>query len=295
MFCSQVAKRCFSSGAFAANHATRSPARIFAAKPTTASALRHCCSISADASQQATPRSDSTHLVPLVEKYKDDSPSELQVWRDEMGALVAQHDEIHDIAGCKWALGRVCHHILSYAASPDRTVDDFWGGIMALRFIVDLGERVERLDQDGLSTCAVELFERPWVVTRSVGGAGGRWLTRDTGGKLRPKRPRPLLQLRPRPDGFARRAALAVLSPVIAPIGAMVAYFKTGGANSVAACKWYFRAVTEVPCHVRLDRGYHIASDAAANERDRDVLLAAAAADGARQLVHGSVPQLGTS
>jgi len=189
---------------------------------------------------------------------------------------------------------------------------------MAMRFLLDLGDRVERLDKDGLGTCAVELFERPWVVTHgavattstsasdaagsdssleqlmmssAMAVAAARARRQSASAMFWPEQPRPLLQLQPRPDGLAKRVVAAVLSPIVAPIGAAVAYFKSGRlrANGAAACKWYFRAVTEVPCHVRLDQSYRVDEGI----RDMEELVEAAhTEEGPRRLVHGSVPQL---
>lgn len=222
----------------------------------------------------------------VVENYQD-GPSELVIWQDERG-LIAQHDEIQDIDGCKWAIARVCHHMLTRFASPERSVDDMRGMLLAVRFLVDLAERVERLDQDGYSTCAVELFERPWIVSR--GGAPGVARTPSALHKRWREPKQPLLQLRPRPDSFARRAMLAIAAPIIAPVGALVSYLRSGGANSLASCKWYFRAITEVPCHVELDGGYRL--EGCSDNREELAAAVASGCDGARRFVHGSLPQL---
>eukprot|EP00927_Polykrikos_kofoidii_P065768 TRINITY_DN61485_c0_g1_i1.p1 TRINITY_DN61485_c0_g1~~TRINITY_DN61485_c0_g1_i1.p1 ORF type:complete len:309 (-),score=51.92 TRINITY_DN61485_c0_g1_i1:125-1051(-) len=226
-----------------------------------------------------------SRFAPVVEMYKD-GVSALEVWQDESGVLVAQHDDIQDIDGCKWALDRACHHMRELFTRTERTPNDLCGALMALRFLTDLGERVERLDKDGRSTCAVELFERPWLVTSCQKKA-------IAGGPLRHLRERmskrtPLLQFRPRPDGVLKRAALAVLSPVVVPFGALVAYVRSGGESSQAALQWYFRAITEIPCHVKLEQGYEVDATIC----DRDDLAAAAATDGERRLVRGVARQL---
>eukprot|EP00929_Paragymnodinium_shiwhaense_P011285 TRINITY_DN11681_c0_g1_i1.p1 TRINITY_DN11681_c0_g1~~TRINITY_DN11681_c0_g1_i1.p1 ORF type:complete len:320 (+),score=52.70 TRINITY_DN11681_c0_g1_i1:126-1085(+) len=237
-----------------------------------------------------TMTTSSTALAPIKEIYKDSS--ELTIWQDDCGSIVAEHDELRDIDGCKWALNRVCDFILSLFCQGDRSAEDLSGALMAARFLQDLGDRVERLDQEGYSTCAVELFERPWEV--SCGDARRQPSTLMTAGvaaaamwKTRPA----FLRLRPRPDSIVRRAAFAVASPVLAPLGAFSTYMQSGRANSMAAFKFYFRAVTEVPCHVQLDQSYEIDGEAQNPEKLKKA-LESDTHQAPRRLVHGNVKQL---
>jgi hypothetical protein len=170
-----------------------------------------------------------------MEKFKD-GPQTIEFWQNDLGALVAQHDEVEDIESCRWAIRCVDSKLRQFEIC--QTPEEQWNRLMALRFLLDLEERIEKLSDEGYGTCAVDLFERPWVVTCS-------------GGKE-------ILRLRPRPDSLLKRATLAVLSPVVAPAGALITYVKSGGANSLAACKWYFRAITEVPSTVELNSCYRV-------------------------------------
>jgi hypothetical protein len=110
--------------------------------------------------------------------------------------------------------------------------------LMATRFLLDLEEKVEKLSDAGYGTCAIDIFERPWVLT--------------CGNNVE------ILRLRPRPDSLLKRVALAALSPVVAPAGALLTYVKSGSTNSLAAFKWYFRAIAEMPTTVELDSSYHV-------------------------------------
>jgi len=210
-----------------------------------------------------------------TERYKN-GPQELRIWESTSGGIVAQHDEVEDFDAVKWAIDRARHHVLTGGSRRWQTSsEDARSMLMTARFLHDLETRVEQLSQDELGTCAVELFERPWVVSRG----GSTW-----------SRGVEVLQLRPRPDSLARRVAMAALSPVVAPVGAFVTYLKAGSANSVAACKWYFRAVTEIPCRVQLDRCYHVV------DGDLPAMAEAVAlGEDVRNAVHGFLPHLGAA
>jgi len=109
---------------------------------------------------------------------------------------------------------------------------------MALRFLIDLEEKVEKLSDDGLGTCAIDIFERPWVL-KAEGVE--------------------ILRLRPRPDSMVKRAAFAALGPVLSPAGAWLTYVKSGKENGKAAFWWYWRAVAEISSTVDLDSSYCVA------------------------------------
>lgn len=217
-------------------------------------------------------RAAQTALEPApvaMEKFRD-GPQQIEFWQNDLGALVAQHDEIEDIESCRWAISCVDRQLRQ--PEPSCTNEERWSRLMAMRFLLDLEERVEKLSDEGYGTCAVDLFERPWVVTRNDG--------------------KEVLRLRPRPDGLLKRAALAVMSPVIAPAGALVTYVKSGSANSVAAFKWYFRAIAEVPSTVRLDSCYRVQQGGLG---DRDACMSSSTSGDLRRLVsvQRPVPQFG--
>jgi hypothetical protein len=210
------------------------------------------------------------------EAYKN-GPQQIQFWRNPRGALVAEHDDIEDIEACRWAIQRVCQRVLDFQAGSIGL--PAWSRLLVLRFLLDLEDRIEHLSSEGLGTCAVELFERPWVITCNLGQSSGSYSSKTE-----------VLRLRPRPDSWGKRAALAALSPVIAPVGAMVTYVRLGGWNTIAACKWYFRAIAELPCSIALDRSYRLEGS------DNDVIKDdALQLDDARRLVRvqGAIPQLG--
>jgi len=152
---------------------------------------------------------------------------------------------------------------------------------MVLRFLIDLEDRIDHLSREGLGTVAVELFERPWIFTCDLARDRSKGKSRSQSSKTE------ILRLRPRPDGLGKRAAFAALSPVIAPVGAMLTYMRMGSANTIAACKWYFRAIVELPCRIALDRLYHV-EDTESEETPLKL-------DDARRLVspNGAIPQLG--
>lgn len=181
-----------------------------------------------------TPRS-SEESVLATERYNGGAPL-IEFWENDLGALVAQHDELEDIDCCRWAIKRVCERLCQ--PEPKCTPEQKCKKLMALRFLLDLEDRIEELSNEGYGTCAIDIFERPWVLTCAD----------DT----------EILRLRPRPDGLIKRAAFAALSPVIAPMGALATYVKSGSANSVAAFKWYFRAIAELPTKVELDNSYRV-------------------------------------
>lgn len=197
-----------------------------------------------------------------IEKWND-GPQQVQYWENDAGALVAEHDEIETIECCQWVIRSVCERLRQRGGKPKQALST----LKALRFLLDLEETIERLSDEGFGTCAIELFERPWVVA----------CDRNT----------EILRLRPRPDGVLRRAAFAALSPVFAPLGALHTYCKSGGRNALASFKWYFRAVAEVPTKVELDRSYRIEGV----DRDPEACLSL---EDARRLVvlHRKIPQL---
>lgn len=208
---------------------------------------------------------------PVIHENFRNGSQELRIWESTSGALVAQHDEVEDIDACKWTLERARHHVLAFGTKNlnKSSPKDVHNTLMVLRFLHDLETRIEELRHEDLGTVAVELFERPWVLSRS-----SSW-----------GRATEVLQLRPRPDSLARRAVMAAISPVVAPVGALSTYFKAGSANSLAACKWYFRAVTDFPCRVQLDQCYLVV------EGDY-TSMAEAAASGIDvcRFVHGFLP-----
>lgn len=239
----------------------------------------------------------------LVE-HKGKEISQLQFWENDGGVLVAQHDEINDIDGCKWAISRVCQRIIEQPAPSSSSA---WMRLMTLRFLLDLEERVEQLSGEGLGTCAVELFERPWVLALSkdagpkndVGGglsmdvtaeAEQNTVSRSCRGMWKSSADTEVLRFGPQPDSVARRVALAALSPVVAPLGALIHYVRMGGENSMAGLKWYLRAVTEMPCRVVLDSSYQITGTAS----DLEFWLKSASLEDVKRLigVRQAVPQL---
>lgn len=164
------------------------------------------------------------------EKWND-GPQQVEFWENDAGALVAEHDEIETIECCQWVIRSVCERLRQPGGKP-------LNKLKALRFLLDLEETIERLSDEGFGTCAIELFERPWVIT----------CDNDI----------EILRLRPRPDGVLRRAAFAALSPIFAPLGALHTFCKSGHQNALASVKWYFRAIVEHPTRVELDRSYRI-------------------------------------
>jgi hypothetical protein len=190
----------------------------------------------------------------------------VQFCRNDAGALVAEHDEVEDIEGCRWVIRSVCERL----KQPSQTPTEAWNKLKALRFLLDLEEKVSTLSDAGYGTCAVELFERPWVVN-----------CRDN---------TEILRLRPRPDGMLKRAVFAVLSPVVAPAGALFTFVKSNGANGRAAFKWYFRAIAEFPTKVQLDDSYQIEGA----YQDVEAELAYLSFEDVRRLVslQRSIPQL---
>jgi len=220
-----------------------------------------------------------------TEMYKN-GQSQLQFSETQKGVLVAQHDDVHDIDSCRWAIERVRQRLATnYTERVQHHMAEGIRGqslLMAVKFLYDLEARVEHLMMNGLDTCAVELFERPWVLTcnphQSRYSLGTRSKTE-------------LLRLMPRPDRIAKRIALAALSPVLAPIGMAGTFIKMGAQNSYAACKWYFRVVAELPCRMQLESNYRVVDD----DDELAVREPSSALCAARRLVHaqGAIPQLG--
>jgi len=218
------------------------PAELRAA--TGASAVGCCSQVvgqrSFGSERQWNPRcaDDAEEPVPAAtdtETYKE-GPQLIQFWENDAGALVAQHDELEDIEACRWAIRCVCERLRQPAAN--QTPEHKTRRLMALRFLLDMEDRIEQLSDEGLGTCAIEIFERPWVLTCSDGDE--------------------ILRFRPRPDTILKRMAFAIMSPVVAPAGALLTYVKSGSTNGMAAFKWYVRAVVEMPTTVHLDDSYRV-------------------------------------
>lgn len=176
---------------------------------------------------------ESEEPAPVATVRYSDGPQLVEFWENDAGALVVQHDELEDIESCKWAIDCICQRI-----SQPGTILTPSQKCLSLRFLKDLEDKVEKLSDEGYGTCAIEIFERPWVLT--------------CGDNVE------ILCLRPRPDGVLKRIAFAALSPVFAPVGALLTYAKSNSTNSVAALKWYFRAVAELPSKVQLDSSYRV-------------------------------------
>jgi len=209
---------------------------------------------------------ESEEKAPVeTQKFKDGA-QRIEFWENDAGALVAQHDELEDIESCRWALKCICERLCQPVAGE--TMKQKARRMMALRFVLDLEERVEALSDEGYGTCAIDIFERPWVLTCGDNTE--------------------ILRLRPRPDSLLRRAAFAALSPVLAPAGALVAYVKSGSTNSMAAFKWYFNAVAELPTTVELDSCYQVEG----SESDLEACASSVTFSELRHLISGSVPQL---
>lgn len=187
--------------------------------------------------RQWSPRcqSDTQEPLPVATEKYNDGPQCIEFWENSAGALVAQHDELEDIESCRWAIRCTCERLRQ--SIPNQTVEQKSRQLMALRFLLDLEEKVEKLSDEGFGTCAIDIFERPWVL-----------MCGDD----------EILRLRPRPDSVYKRLAFAALGPVLAPAGALVTYVKSGKANGIAALKWYFRAVAELPSTVQLDNSYRL-------------------------------------
>jgi len=187
--------------------------------------------------RQWSPRcqSDTQEPLPVATEKYNDGPQCIEFWENSAGALVAQHDELEDIESCRWAIRCTCERLRQ--SIPNQTVEQKSRQLMALRFLLDLEEKVEKLSDEGFGTCAIDIFERPWVL-----------MCGDD----------EILRLRPRPDSVCKRLAFAALGPVLAPAGALVTYVKSGKANGIAALKWYFRAVAELPSTVQLDNSYRL-------------------------------------
>lgn len=176
---------------------------------------------------------ESEEPAPVTSERFKDGPQLVECWENEAGAMVFQHDELEDIESCRWAIDCICQRLRQPESSLTTKQK-----CMALRFLMDLKAKVENLSDEGYGTCAIEVFERPWV------------LTCDDNIEI--------LCLRPRPDGLLKRMTFAALSPVFAPAGALLTYCKSGSENGAAAFKWYFRAVSELPTKVRLDSSYRV-------------------------------------
>lgn len=181
-------------------------------------------------------KGESEEPLPIATERFNDGPACVEFWENDAGALVAQHDELEDIESCRWAIRCICERLCQ--TQPSWTPEQKCRRLMALRFLLDLEEKVEKLSDEGYGTCAIDVFERPWVLT--------------CGDNIE------ILRLRPRPDSVLKRIAFAALSPVLAPAGALVTYVQSGTQNSIAAFKWYFRAVAEMPSRVHLDRSYRV-------------------------------------
>jgi len=199
-----------------------------------------------------------------------DGPQQIEFWENDAGALVAQHDELGDIECCRWAIGRIRERL--WQPEPSWTTEQRRKRLLALRFLLDLEEEVERLSDEGYGTCAIDVFERPWVLTCADNTE--------------------ILRLRPRPDGLFKRAVLGALSPVVAPVGALVTCVKSGSANGLAALKWYFRAVTELATTVHLDASYRVEG----SYSDLEACASSATFGDLRHLisVQRAIPQLST-
>jgi hypothetical protein len=217
-------------------------------------------------SQRWSPRyaDENEEPVAVATVRYNDGPQLIEFWENDAGALVAQHDELEDIESCRWAIGRICQRLREESRlTPEQKC-------LALRFLVDLEEKVEKLSDEGYGTCAIEIFERPWVLT--------------CGDNIE------ILCLRPRPDGVIKRLAFAALSPVVAPAGALLTYVKSNSANGMAAFKWYFRAVAELPSKVQLDSSYRVEG----SNSDLEACASSLTFDDVRRLisVQRDIPQL---
>mmetsp|Transcript_26615 Transcript_26615/g.61166 ORF Transcript_26615/g.61166 Transcript_26615/m.61166 type:complete len:262 (-) Transcript_26615:48-833(-) len=205
--------------------------------------------------------------------------------RQSLFPLVAQHDDIQDIDACRWTLSCVNERLQATLASATSAEDqeapmqDIRKCLLAMRFLKDLEHSVEKLSNDGMGPCAVELFERPWVVLCESDMSP----TRIPG--FRRKRQQEILRLVPRPDSLVKRAAMAALGPLVLPIGALAYYMRNGAADGTAACKWYIRCVLEHPCKVNLDRGYKV-------DLSSTTGLSALATSSISELVHGQLHEL---
>lgn len=180
-------------------------------------------------------KEDTEEPVTVAKETLKDGPQLIEFWENEAGTLVAQYDELDDIESCRWAIRCVCERLRQPGSF---TLEQKLNRMLALRFLLDLEDRIEQLSDQGYGTCAIDIFERPWVLECNDGTE--------------------ILRFRPRPDTLLKRMMFAAMSPVIAPAGALLTYVKSGSTNSMAQLKWYFRAIMEMPTTVQLDDSYRV-------------------------------------